>query len=474
MNTIEKVIKGGYCVGCGACAVASRDVKLHRSTFGELTAVGDLSGDGLDQVCPFATSVDETTLAEELFPDALEWDARVGRFEAIYIGATASDEDRLRSSSGGVVTWLLSELLRKGEIDAVIHVRPNSSADSISTAYRYEISESSEEVSQGVGSRYFPVEPSDVVRKVLAEGPRRYAFVGTPCAVKAMRLLCRSNSELAERIAFCIAIFCGHMKSVAFSEMIGWQIGVEPRNLRGVDFRVKRIEKSANNYGVSVSHTDKEGRVTSTKPIPVKNIIGMDWGLGYFKLRACDWCDDVAGEVGDFSAGDAWLPGVQEDGRGNSIFVSRNRRLESIISDGIGRNALIARRATPNDVYESQAGNYRHRWDGLISRENRLAVEGVWHPIKRRLGSTPSPDRERVYRLREELANQSRSLFVEAKDRRSFLYFVWRMSSLEVRYARANRRLLWHIAKMALNLVRFLARKVGVLAEGGFRRLWGG
>ena len=54
----------------------------------------------------------------ELFPDAPETHWAVGRFRGSYVGHVAEDGFRMQGSSGGMVSWVLAELLRR-ELDHV-------------------------------------------------------------------------------------------------------------------------------------------------------------------------------------------------------------------------------------------------------------------------------------------------------------------------------------------------------------------
>lgn len=460
---VEKVINGGFCIGCGACAFASRHYEVGLNDFGALEArqsdpLAREVGFALDDICPFSAVENESSLADEIFSTALNFDERVGKFEDIYIGSVSNEKHRTSSSSGGLISWLLCEMLNEGAIDGVVHVRPSDSVEGISTAYQYAISSTPEEIRLGAGSKYYPVSFEGVLKDVLRSPLKRFVFVGVPCTVKAVRLLCRSDSALAERIAFCFAIFCGHMKSVQFAEMIGWQLGISPSALATVEFRVKRKERPANDYAASAKAIDSLNSDLVNSSAPVSHLYGMDWGLGYFKPKACDWCDDVAGELADFSSGDAWLPGIQDDWRGTSIAIVRNPAINALLESGRASGALVARKSSPEEVYASQSGNYRHRWDGLLARSRLAKERGDWTPQKRGLGTYPTKSREVIYDLREQLSKKSHTTFAAAKRKKSFTYFVLAMSGIEMRYALKNGRALRYCAKTVLNLARYYTR----------------
>src|SRR5699024_8759391 len=97
-----------------------------------------------------------------------------------------------------------------------------------------------------------------------------------------------------------------------------WEQGVEPEQLEAIDFRVKSEERS-DRYSVSVT-----GHDGTTRTAPTTDLTVTDWGMGFFKYTACDYCDDVLAETADISFGDAWLPEFTPDPQGDNIVVARS------------------------------------------------------------------------------------------------------------------------------------------------------
>ncbi|MGC9322644.1 MAG: Coenzyme F420 hydrogenase/dehydrogenase, beta subunit C-terminal domain, partial [Kosmotogaceae bacterium] len=58
---------------------------------------------------------------------------------------------------------------------------------------------------------------------------------------------------------------------------------------------------------------------------------GYNWGYGFFKYKACDYCDDVVSETADVSVGDAWLPEYVNDSGGTNVVIVRNPVIKKII-----------------------------------------------------------------------------------------------------------------------------------------------
>lgn len=455
---IEQVIKGGYCIGCGGCAVKDSNIIIRENNTGlyQASKVQAPSSE-TNNVCPFSSTVDENVIGHNLYGASSQHDPRIGYYNEIYAGHVTEGEYRTNGSSGGLVTWVLDELMSQNLIDAVIHV---GELNTVGELFGYKISHSRESLRTHSKSKYYPVHITDVMKEVQSSN-LRYAFVGVPCFVKAVRLLALNDPIIAERVKFCVAIFCGHLKTKAFSEMIGWQQGVPPKMLTGIDFRVKTPDAPANKYSIQVSKKNSNNTSQKLFPVQANRLYGMDWGLGYFKPKACDWCDDIAGETADLACGDAWLKEYDNDPGGNNILVARNLVISNILAKGVQEGRLHLQKQTVDKVYESQAGNYRHRQEGLSVRIKESKKMGIWFPKKRfddKSFSVPEI-RTRIYLLRSKIAERSQFHFLKSKDNGSFTSFVLKMAPLEIKYFCLTRGWLRGIKKGLTSLVSLTTNK---------------
>jgi coenzyme F420-reducing hydrogenase beta subunit len=305
--------------------------------------------------------------------------------------------------------------------------------------FQFVISSTPDEVRARSKSRYYPVEMSGVIGEMLRQ-PGRYAVVGLPCYIKALRLACRESSVLKERLAFTVGVVCGHLKSTAFAEMFAWQCGIAPDELRAIDFRTKLPDRPALNYAVTVSG-ERDGRATTVTK-PTSELFGSNWGHGFFKYKACDFCDDVVGETADISVGDAWLPEYVSDSAGTNVVVVRSQTLNSLLADAAAAGRLHLDPIPVEKVVESQAGGFRHRRDGLAYRLFLEDKAGRWRPTKRVTPSSThlTPKLREIYALRYELGQASHAAFAAAKAKQDFSIFQQAMKPLTDRYDRHYRR----------------------------------
>jgi hypothetical protein len=242
--------------------------------------------------------------------------------------------------------------------------------------------------------------------------------------------------------------------------MIAWQQGVKPGELANINFRVKN-NKASNQYSIQVSKKRHSGKVSKLPPVEVRELFGMDWGLGVFKPKACDWCDDIAGETADIALGDAWLPEYSQDSAGRNILVVRNLQLFDLLEAGLAEGEIELIEEKANKVYESQAGNYRHRQEGLSVRQEDARKRGVWFPIKRiNENSFDVPQvRKKLYLHRSLIAEKSHQYFLQAKAKNSFLLFLIKILPLQVRYYLINKRLSKHLVVYVYQVFKYIFRR---------------
>ncbi len=437
----DTVIAGGCCIGCGICTAPAGSpfaVELNADGFfvarwkPDLPAITPngtptelaLPEPDYEALCPFGErAVDESRLAAELYPEA-PVHPRVGRYLACRAGWVEHGAYRAEGSSGGFAKWLLAELLERGEVDHVIQVhrhRPEGPGDLL---YAFGVSRTPEEVRRGSRSSYYPVELSAMLRHIR-ETPGRYAVTGVPCFIKALRLLMRQDAVYRDRIRYTVGIVCGHLKSTQYAEMLGWQLGVPPDELGGVEFRHKIPGARANEKGVTAWARGREDQ--PSEPRKVQQLFGTNYGEGLFKYRACDYCDDVLAETADVAVGDAWLPRFM--GQGTNILVIRHPRLLEIATEAVAAGRLHLEPVSAEEVAESQNAGLRHRREGLAYRLWLRQQTGAWTPRKR-----VAPDRhgvsgptQRVMQARLRLAEESLTAFAEAKRAGSLGLFLAKM-----------------------------------------------
>lgn len=424
----KEIVRSGLCIGCGSCVAQSRspETKVHFNAYGFLNPKGPGDwykgrSESFTQTCPFSpAATNEDSLATMLYPSAEQRTSGSGRFQAAYVGHVSEHDFRMQGSSGGLVSWVAAELLRKGLVDGVAHVIATEDPQEEGRYFHYRISRSEEEVRQGAKSRYYPTEMAEIL-KAIREVPGRYAVIGIPCFIKAIQLLRREDPIYQERIQFTLGLFCGHMKSARFVESFAWQMNVPASDIQRVEFRYKTPDRPANWYNAML--TLKDGQVVNKD---WWHLADGDWGAGFFMNNACNFCDDVVAETADISFGDAWVEPYSSDGRGTNVVIIRSPVVAAMVSDAIKTGRLQLTEVNGEFVEQTQAAGLRQRREGLAYRLT-WAPDGI-QPVKRVNPDAHSlaKERKKIYRMRYRISAWSHRFFwLSRKLNQPQVYIQW-------------------------------------------------
>lgn len=418
-SMIKAVVENDMCIGCGMCAAQSKTnaIQMKINQFGFYVANvsetdTDTYNDDCIKVCPFNPNPDdkvktENEIADLFLKQASNHHNKIGRYINTYAGY--SIEHRLNSSSGGIATYTLTELMRRGEIQHVISVKagPNTAH------YQYTISSTIDELASAAKTKYYPVTLADTLKDInKLDG--KVAIVGVACFIKAIRLAQVHDPIFNAKIGFLIGIICGGVKSAFFAEYLSSKAGVAADEFKQPEFRIKDHDSTASDY--SFGCLDKNNIHQTIK----MRMVGDMWGTGLFKANACDYCDDVTTELADLSVGDAWLEQYVQDGRGHNVLVTRSALADDIIKSGITNGALVIEELAECRFLASQQGSYNHRHDGLAYRIKHGRIDKDAIPIKRFDTKLRSPLLMLIQSMRMNSRRKSLEIWQSEKSSSSF------------------------------------------------------
>ncbi len=339
MNVVTRVVQYDTCSGCGVCA----GVCPHRVLEMGFDAKGDLvphvTSSGCTDcglclaVCPFASGVHdprELNLARfgsgpnrstSSFHDDVGW------YHSALIGYSA--HYRPTSASGGLVSALLAELLKRGEVDAVGVVSQTATDSGVVFSFRKVTN--AQELAQFSGSVYHPVEASGLLEEIIRNPNVRWALVGVPCLCAALRVAGTKRPALNRSLVYVIGLACGMYQNRMYTELLIRQSGLSPYEVSRLNYREKTPHKSASNFGFRA--ISKQG--VESRGIPYHGLPFFLGAHGYFRCNACNFCRDVFAEAADACFMDAWLPEYRNDPEGTSLVLFRNAKLRSMLESAV-------------------------------------------------------------------------------------------------------------------------------------------
>jgi coenzyme F420-reducing hydrogenase beta subunit len=437
------IVKAKFNYGTGSWSVINPEIKTKMNEYGEYfphienIESFEISQSEFERIKKVTLLSDESPnenqISKKLFSSItdIKYNEKVGYYLNAYAGYVKEGDYRENASSGGFGTWIFKELLDRKLIDGVIHVKENKNSDD-GILFNYGISSSIEEICEGAKTKYYPVEFSEALKYVKAN-PGRYAFIGVPSFVMSLRLLQELEPVLRERVIFTVGLICGHQKSAKYTEAIAWQCGIKPGDLEYINFRKKLKDAPPNNYIAELV-----GKVNGEKVTIVKNmkeLIGTNWGQGFFKIKASDYTDDVMNETADVTLGDAWLPDFINDTKGNNVILTRNTIIDEIIIEGQKSDKISVKEMNINDIYKSQEAHYRHTREELTYRLYKRDKNKEWRPTKRVEAANSIPFlRARAQDLREEISTTSHEVYKKAVEKGDLNYYISNMNKLVKRY----------------------------------------
>lgn len=250
----------------------------------------------ISAICP---GLGQTVEAGERVDDVL-W----GPYVSMCVGWATDPELRYTASSGGALSAILVHLLDSGTVDAVIQTKASPDVPVANVA---TISRTGEDILLSAGSRYAPSSPLESLGPLL-DSNHRYAFVGKPCDVAALRSLARIDPRIDEHIPVMLSFFCAGVPSQTGAEEILRKLGTDLGSTKAFRYRGNGWPGQAtatlqDGSERSMSYFDSWGRILSN----------------HVQLR-CKVCADGTGAAADIVCADAW----ESDDNGYPLFEEKD------------------------------------------------------------------------------------------------------------------------------------------------------
>ena len=262
---------------------------------------------------------------------SLEQTARVGLNHPLWgplvslrTGSASDATLRHHASSGGALSALLLFLLDSKTVDYVVQV----AASDISPIDNAIVeSRTRRDVYHAAGSRYAPSSPLADLQHHLSN-PGRFALVGKPCDIAAIRSLARHDPTIRQKIPFLLSFFCAGVPSRGATRQILDTLQVVEDDVASFQYRGDgwpghAVAKTWAGREARMSYADSWGEILSK----------------HIQFR-CKICPDGSGGFADVVFGDAWhcdergYPLFEEE-EGRSLIISRSEVGERLLQDAI-------------------------------------------------------------------------------------------------------------------------------------------
>ena len=332
---LETIITHGLCTGCGLCAsLAGRDrLEMQVTSYGQIRPrvkdkLDTPTLKGIQSICPGirVTGADASQVASARTMHPV-W----GPIRSLHRSWATDEAVRFRAAAGGSMTALGVFLLESGKVDSILHVRASSAKPMLTDA---QVSTTAEEVKSGAQSRYGPAAPLVHVHRLLDAG-RRFALLGKPCDVAAIRNLARIDPRVEEQIPYFLTFFCGGIPTLHTARKIASHHGV-------AEDEVEVFRWRGNGWPGPTHVKVRDGRTYDLS-------YDQTWfdpsqGWDYDMQFRCKICPDAIGELADVSCPDSWVmkggKPIHEEAPGVNVLVARTERGERLVAEAAAAGAI--------------------------------------------------------------------------------------------------------------------------------------
>ena len=310
-KNVSFTVENGLCCSCGVCRnVCPKACIRYERRDGMFLPVVDAEKCvkcGLcASVCPGLTAAPAT--GDKLV------NAMFGTILASFNAWSRDEVLRHVSASGGVVTTLVTELLRKGLYDAAFTLDTYSYEDQLKTRKitREDLSDSWDQ-SSFPKSRYLPVSHEEAVSFILENPDRRVILIASPCALRGLQELIRIRGLEREHYLF-IGLFCDGVFNYNVYDHYQDRFG-DGKQLTALHFK----NKESGGWPGNMKLFYADG---STRYLDKKERAGLK---EYFMPERCLYCADKLNVCADLSVGDNYT-GMDSSPLGSNSVLIRTER----------------------------------------------------------------------------------------------------------------------------------------------------
>lgn len=346
---VNDIVNADLCTGCGLCS----------SLYGDKVQM-DYSGpfNRPKQLKPLSKQedIEFKKICPAIYQSVLNFNAPShhdvwGQYFYSGKGYSLDHEIRHKASSGGILSQTAIYLLENNIVSGIIHIGsdPLHSLENL-----VQLSTTKEEVINKSGSRYSPASPLASVMELIASNPdKKYAFIGKPCDVTALRQAQEFNSNLKVQIPISLSFFCAGTPSREGVDNILTHFKIEAKDVLKFDFR-------GNGWPGETLVETKNERFTMKYE--------ESWGkiLGPTIQNRCKICADGIGENADIVSADVWdadergYP-IFEEAEGNGLILSRSSVGNDIINDMRDSNTILCKDFDLNGLKNIQPTQFERK-----------------------------------------------------------------------------------------------------------------
>ena len=377
-DRLYRIVREGLCIGCGLCqSVAGPDkvrvVKVQNG-YKRPVVVGALDHDTVDKIYDTCPGTRIEGLPEIAITPETSHDNVWGPWQRIVRAWAGDPATRHEGATGGVLTALGQYLLDTKRVDFILHARPGTEEP---TFGERQLSFTAADVWDASGSRYGPTAILTDMEDVLSRG-QRFAFIGKPCDIAALRNLSRHDDRVDALIRYWLTPVCGGFMPPEGMAGFMNRFDVDPSKVTGFRYRGRGCPGPTR---VETGDTAQE--------LHYLDLWGEDES-GWLLPWRCKICPDGIGEAADIAASDTWIGGSpnrvdSETDPGTNAVIARTSAGRELLEAAERDGALVIERDVPPDEMSVYQPHQMHKKYQCWPRFQGLEDAGYLVPETARL-----------------------------------------------------------------------------------------
>ncbi|MDP2966379.1 MAG: Coenzyme F420 hydrogenase/dehydrogenase, beta subunit C-terminal domain [Pelolinea sp.] len=266
----------------------------------------------------------------------------IGNFKKSWFAYSSSEKVREKAASGGVITALLSYLLKEGEIDGALVCRSVIVDGKVRPQFFIAEDENALLIAQG--SKYIAVDFNQDALPLIREFKGRLAVVALPCDTTHLRHACENDPQLKEKVSQVITLFCGHNSRPELTDLVTRKLTKRNATLTGFHYRQGHWRGSLRAEFDNGKQVEK----------PFSNF-SVYQNLYFYCQQKCHHCNDHTGYHGDISVGDIWSLRMKENPIKHNAVITRTPVGAATFQRAVDADVITASPERIDEICEGQA-----------------------------------------------------------------------------------------------------------------------
>lgn len=248
---------------------------------------------------------------------------------------------RANAASGGMVTSLLCNLLKHGDIDGAWVTKTDFVNGELT--YKTYVATTEEEIRDASSSVYMTIpllKHIDVIKNFNG----KVAVVMTPCMLRGLDAILKKDDALREKVVLKLGLYCSGTHSPKATTL-----SMEKSGIPSVD--ATRLYYRRGHWRGTSSVIYKDG---SEKQFSYSKTICAYKNAYFFEKDSCMYCQDHYANSSDISFGDIWLKEMKGNPIKHTSCVIRTQKAYDFLERAIKDGDIYAEHISDRDMVRSQ------------------------------------------------------------------------------------------------------------------------